>query len=581
MALKFSLTHTNDFRLDGGLVLHSSISAMHRHTADRLGPRVALRYKRNGLYHDLSWNDYRRASDEAAAGLVALGLRPGDRVAVLSENRVEWLMADIATLAAGAVNVPMHAPLSAKQAAYQLAHSGAIGVIVSGRDQADKVLSCLEDNPDLKWLIAFDPVPLDPKNRLNVMPWGRLRSSGSRSPESAAEARRREDAIKRDDLATIIYTSGTTGHPKGVMLSHGNLLSNAETVAAIAGSSAEDVILSWLPYSHIYARTCDHVMAAVTGATLCLAESIDAVTANLAEIRPSCMSAVPRFYEKVWASVAALPAERRASAITSIFGPRVRHFSSGGAPLPIYVAEGFHAAGMTLMEGYGLTETSPVISFNAPHAFRVGSVGRAIPGVEVRIADDGEILTKGPHVMMGYWRDPEATARVLVEGWLHTGDIGKIDEDGFLFITDRKKDLIITSGGKNIAPSELERLLVADPYIEHAVVCGDGKPFVSALIVPDLAALKRKAAELNCEIETSGDLIVSPLLRDFMANRIDAVMQAVSQPERVKAFLLLARSFRVEDDEMTATLKVRRAHVLKKFADEIAKIYAASPGCAE
>lgn len=557
---------------------NANIAAMHRRTAARLGPRAALRFKQNGLYHDLSWDAYRQVCDAVAAQLVALGVEPGDRVAILSENRVEWLMADIAALSAGAVDVPMHAPLSAKQVAYQLAHSGAVGVFVSGHEQAEKVFASLGETPDLRWLVAFDPSGIGTHNQLVVMSWDGVKSLGSRSPGFGREARRREDSLTRDDLATIIYTSGTTGHPKGVMLSHGNLLSNAEAGVLIAGTSADDVVLSWLPYSHIYARTCDHVMSALSGATLCLAESIDALTANLAEIRPSCMSAVPRFYEKVWSGVAALPAEHRSAAIKAIFGPRVRHFSSGGAPLPKHVAQGFHAAGLTLMEGYGLTETSPIISFNTPGASRVGSVGRPVPGVQVRIAEDGEILTKGPHVMMSYWRDPESTARVLVDGWLATGDIGTIDDEGFLTITDRKKDLIITSGGKNIAPSELERILVSDPYIEQAVVCGDGKPFVAALIVPDFPALERKAKELNCSIETEGDLIVSAPLRDFLCQRIDAVMQAVSQTERIKAFLLLARPFRVEDDEMTATLKVRRAHILKKFADQIETMYAASAG---
>lgn len=551
----------------------SSLPALHRATADRLGMRVALRHKKDGLYHDLSWSDCRTAADAAAAGLVALGVEVGDRVAILSENRVEWPIADAATLSAGAIDVPMHAPLSTSQVRYQLGHSGAVGVFVSTLDQAAKVRESLDDLPDLRWVVGFDPIPDDGSDRLRPLSWQGLMALGTRSVEAARVARRRESALARDDLATIIYTSGTTGPPKGVMLTHGNLLSNAEAGAEIAGTTADDVLLSWLPYSHIYARTCDVVIPALSGAVVCLAESIDTLTANLAEIRPSCMSAVPRFYEKVWSGLATFPADARPAAIRSIFGPRVRHFSSGGAPLPKHVAVGFHEAGLTLMEGYGLTETSPIISFNTPGAFRVGSVGRAIPGVEIRIADDGEILTRGPHVMRGYWRDPDATASVLVDGWLHTGDLGRIDDDGFLFITGRKKDLIVTSGGKNVAPGEIERLLVSDPLIEQAVACGDGRPFISALIVPDFAAMARRAADLGCAIETDGDFIVSPQLRAEFATRIESVMREVSNPERVKAFLLLARPFRVEDDEVTATLKVRRAHLLRKFADRLDSLY--------
>lgn len=555
----------------------SSLPAMHRATAERLGPRVALRYKKDGLYHDLSWSEYRTSADRAAAGLVALGVEPGDRIAILSENRVEWPIADLATLSAGAIDVPMHAPLSMAQVRYQLEHSGAVGVFASGPDQAAKVRESIGESPRLRWIVTFDRIRSRDLRPLRVLSWNGLIALGARSPGPALEARRREAVISRDDLATIIYTSGTTGPPKGVMLTNGNLLSNAESGVAIAETTTDDVLLSWLPYSHIYARTCDLVIPSLSGATLCLAESIDTLTTNLAEIRPSCMSAVPRFYEKVWSGLAALPAESRPAAMRSIFGPRVRHFSSGGAPLPKHVAVGFHEAGLTLMEGYGLTETSPIISFNTPGACRVGSVGRAIPGVEIRIADDGEILTKGPHVMRGYWRDPDATGSVIVDGWFHTGDLGRIDDEGFLFITGRKKDLIVTSGGKNVAPSEIERLLVSDPLIEQAVVCGDGKPFITALIVPDFAALANKASELGCAIETDGELIVSPQLRVVFATRIETLMREVSNPERVKAFLLLARPFRIDEDEVTATLKVRRAHLLRKFADRLDALYDAGP----
>lgn len=560
---------------------HANLAAMHRASADRLGPRVALRSKRDGLYHDLTWDECRGRADAVASALIALGIGPGDRVGILSENRPEWVVADLGILTAGAVDVPLHAPLTPHQCAYQLAHSGARGLFVSGQAQLDKIASVRDELPAIEFLVSFDPAssPVFP----GLLTWDGLIHRGRRDmPWVAEEIRRREVALTRDDLATIIYTSGTTGRPKGVMLTHGNLVSNAEATVASAGSSQTDVLLSWLPYSHIYARTCDLYVTTLAGATLTLAESADTLLANLAEIQPTDFTSVPRFYEKVWSAVEALPPADRAARLRRIFGPNVRRLSSGGAPLPRHVAEGFVAAGLPLLEGYGQTESSPVITFNRADAARVGTVGPAIPGVEVKIADDGEILTRGPHVMKGYWDDPDATAQAIVDGWLHTGDVGHLDADGFLAITDRKKDLIITSGGKNIAPSELERLLVADPYIDQAVIYGDRRPFVSALIVPSLPLLEAKARELGCGLTVDGDLIRSEPIRRFIAERVARVMEAVSNPERVKAFLLLGRPLRIESEELTATQKVRRRHVVREFEREFEALYATPPGlCGE
>ena len=358
------------------------------------------------------------------------------------------------------------------------------------------------------------------------------------------------------------------------MLTHGNLVSNAEATARAAGSDAEEILLSWLPYSHIYARTCDHYVTNFTGSTVCLAESMDTLLVNLAEIRPTYFTSVPRFYEKVWSAVQGLPPADRADRLHRIFGPRIRRLSSGGAPLPLHVAEGFAEAGIILLEGYGLTESSPVISFNRENLYKLGTVGTAIEDVEIRLTDDGEILTKGPHVMKGYWEDPEATKLAISDGWLRTGDVGNLDSEGFLSITDRKKDLIITSGGKNVSPAELERLLVSDPYIEHAVAHGDDRPFISALLVPNFPLLTEKAAEFGCSLDVHGDLIGSERICRFMKERVDALMQEVSKPERVKAILILGRPLQIEADELTATQKVRRRHLLTTFATQFDAIYA-------
>ena len=550
----------------------SNLSAMHRAVAERMGPCTALRFKRDGLYHDVSWADYRRAADEAAVGLVSRGIKAGERIGVLAENSPEWLAADIAILATGAADVPIHAPSAPAQVGYQLRHSGARAVIVSGQAQADKVIEVVDSLPDLEFLVSF--APIDARGKINTLTWAGLKYSGWRDGSfGLGLVAKREAALTRDDLATIIYTSGTTGIPKGVMLTHGNLLSNTEATFESTAFTPGDVLLSWLPYSHIYARTVDHYLTVLAGATVCLAESPETLVLNLAETEPTWMTAVPRFYEKVWASVESLPPDARAATLKRIFGPRIRRLSSGGAPLPKHLAEGYVAAGLPLYEGYGLTESSPVISFNAPGKHKPGTVGPAIAGVEIAIAADGEILTRGPHVMKGYWKDPDATSAAIVDGWLHTGDVGTLDADGFLTITDRKKDLIITSGGKNIAPAELERLLTRDELIEQAVVYGDGKPFVSALLVPNLERLREHLGPSNGPLAVDGDFVTEPGAQALLKSRVDLAMQAVSQPERVRAFLILSRPFRIEDEELTSTLKIRRRHVINKYKARLEALY--------
>jgi long-chain acyl-CoA synthetase len=551
-----------------------SLCAMHRSQSERLGPRVALRFPEHGLYHDISWNSYRRQADQAAAGLVDLGIQPGDRIAILSENRFEWLIADHAILSAGAVDVPLHAPLAPAQVAYQVGHSESRGIIVSNQAQADKVFEVLDELPLLGFLISFEPIE-SRSDRIRVLSWGQLRHqlSGDVLTTALHEVTRREADLNSESLATIIYTSGTTGNPKGVMLTHGNLLCNAASTCEISFITIEDTLLSWLPYSHIYARCVDHYLTSIAGVTVALAESVDTLISNLGEIKPQWLTSVPRVYEKVWNSVAALDEETRNAALRSVFGPRIKQLTSGGAPLPRQIAEGFFAAGLPLLEGYGLTETSPVISFNSIEQYRIGSVGKALGDVEVRIADDGEILTRGPHVMRGYWKNEEATNETIEDGWLKTGDVGLLDEDGFLFITDRKKDLFVTSSGKNIAPAELERILSRDEYIDQSVVYGDGRKFVSALIAPDFGRLQTVADERNVDLTTDDEFLTAPELLEFLEERIRLVMEQVSQPERVKKFLVLARPFQVSDGELTATLKVRRRHIIDRYEEQLAALY--------
>ena len=552
----------------------SSLCEMHRSQAERLGPRVALRFPEDGLFHDVSWDSYRRQADQAAAGLIDLGVSLGDRIAILSENRFEWLIADHAILSSGAADVPLHAPLAPAQVAYQVGHSESRGILVSNQVQADKVFEVIDDLPLLEFLISFDPVE-SRSDRIQVLSWDQLRHllSGDELKAALQEVQRREADLNSESLATIIYTSGTTGNPKGVMLTHGNLLCNAASTCEISFITIEDTLLSWLPYSHIYARCVDHYLTSIAGVTVALAGSVDTLMSDLGQIKPHWLTAVPRVYEKVWNSVATLDEDTRNAALRSVFGPRIKQLTSGGAPLPRQIAEGFFAAGLPLLEGYGLTESSPVISFNSIEQYRIGSVGKPLGDVEVRIAEDGEILTRGPHVMRGYWQNEEATNEAIEDGWLKTGDVGRLDEDGFLFITDRKKDLFVTSSGKNIAPAELERILSRDEFIDQAVVYGDGRKFVSALIAPDFAQLQTIADEWNIELTSSDDFLTAPELLEFLEERVQEVMQQVSQPERVKKFLVLARPFQVSDGELTATLKVRRRHIIDRYEEQLAALY--------
>tara|TARA_B100000029_G_scaffold105005_1_gene95621 strand:+ start:3704 stop:5374 length:1671 start_codon:yes stop_codon:yes gene_type:complete len=549
-----------------------NLCQLHRTMSRRMGDKIAMRFPSFGRFRDISYRDVRRQADRAAAGLITLGIAPGDRVGILSENRVEWPIADLGVLSAGAADVTMHAPLSADQVEYQLGHSEARGVLVSNQGQADKVISRLDHLPDLEFLVSFEPVTL-PESRLVQLSWQGLCHRGARASLDDQIASR-EQALGSSSLATLIYTSGTTGNPKGVMLTHGNLLSNVESMIPIAFLEPDDILLSWLPYSHVYARLTDNYLATGAGITVALATGIDTLISDLDRIKPTWLTAVPRFYEKIWTSLEALDPDTRADRLKTIFGPRIRQLNSGGAPLPQHVCDGFDQAGLPILEGYGLTETSPVIAFNHAEAYRFGSVGLPIPGVEVRIAQDGEILTRGPHVMAGYWKNPEATEAVLVDGWFHTGDVGTIDEDGFLSITDRKKDLFVTSAGKNVAPAVIERLLTTDPLFDQAVVYGDGRNFISAVVVPNLPVLETLAASNDTVMETADGLITSVKLLAIIDEKVAELMKSVSQPERVKKCLVLDKPFQLENDELTATLKVRRRHIIAKYEDRLEAFYA-------
>jgi long-chain acyl-CoA synthetase len=559
---------------------------LHRRQAERLGPRPALRSKRHGLWHDLTWEQYRAVSLAAAAALVEHGIAPGDRVGVVAENSVDWLIADMAILAAGAVNVPPHAPLTARQIHFQLADAEINFLFVSNRSQLDKVRQILGHLPPLRGLVVFDstaissePRPLgsegeDRSLTVAALSWEAFRQRGRRAlPHVAAELARREAALGPDDLATIMYTSGTTGNPKGVMLTHGNLLSNVCAMLGRSGQQPSDVVLSWLPYTHIYARTVDHYSSLASGVLLCLAESVDTLVQDLADVQPTYMASVPRFYEKVLTLVADSAPQVVGQRLRELFGPRVNWLSSGGAPLPYPVSRTYADSGVLVLQGYGLTETSPVISFNSKDAYKLDTVGQPLPGVEVKIAADGEILTRGPHVMKGYWKNPQATAESIRDGWFHTGDLGELDGDGFLKITGRKKELLVLSNGKKVVPAFIEGLLQTDPCIDQAVVCGEGRNFLTALIVPHWMNVRAALAETDISNEEAA----SPAVMRLLQRRIRRVLADVSSAEQVKKFLIVPQPFSIAADELTVSLKLRRNVVLTKYARQIEDLYR-SPG---
>jgi long-chain acyl-CoA synthetase len=538
-----------------------NLAELHRVQAERLGPRPALRYKQHGLYHDYPWSCYRAEALACAASLVNAGIKPGDRVGLFAENRREWLVADMGILTAGAVNVTPHAPLTPVQVQYELADSGCSWLLVSTQAQLDKVLQVRDQLSDIRGIVTFDS--LSGTLPADVCSWDTFVSRGRQLlPTLQDELAKREAELNGESLATIMYTSGTTGKPKGVMLTHGNLLSNAKAVLELTPPTPGDVLLSWLPYSHIYARTVDHYRMVMGGALMYLAESIDTLVTNLAESHPTHMNAVPRFYEKVLAN-------HGAKALRHIFGPRVKFLSSGGAPLPHAIAKVYQEAGLLLLQGYGLTESSPVISFNCPERYKLDTVGRALPGVEIRIADDGEVLSRGPHIMKGYWKKPDATAEAIRDGWLHTGDIGTLDADGFLSITGRKKELMVLSSGKKVVPPYLEGLILGDPCIDQIMIVGEGKNFLTALVVP---AWDRMRATLNI----SGDedtLSRDPRVHEYIEKRLSSVLKDVTSWEQVKKFVVLSRPFTVAAEELTVSLKMRRGVILDHNRALIDELY--------
>ena len=575
--------------------------------------REAFRFKENGAWRGISRADLLERVRDLAAGLDALGQRPGDKLAILSENRLDWALADYATVCRRGVSVPVYATLPANQIHYLLENSGVRFAFVSNAEQLAKVLSLRERLPALERVVVFDDdaVADEGDDFLITMRDVVRRGADERSNgDSGADFEELALSSGPADLLTILYTSGTTGRPKGVMLTHGNLFYDVEASLIALPLHRSRSALSLLPLSHIFERMLDYALFRA-GVTIAYAESIDAVPANLLQIRPHIVASVPRLYEKIHARVMAASGARgklvdwavgvgerwaddtlagrtpplpvrlqHAVADRLVFsklrertGGELEFFVSGGAPLSEDIARFFYAAGVLILEGYGLTETSPVTNVNTPDNLRLGTVGKPIPGTEIRIAEDGEILVRGPQVMKGYYDLPEATEAALRDGWFHTGDVGEIDAEGFLKITDRKKELLVTAGGKNIAPAPIEQSVKANRFVQEAVLVGDRMPYTVLLVVPDYDALEPWAAASGVRAATHRELIEDPAVQSKIRDEVFGCFDKLARYETPKKVGLLERPFSIEAGELTPTLKVKRRVVVERYGATMEALY--------
>ena len=587
--------------------------------------RVALRRKQLGLWEELTWRDYEIGVRNVASALIELGVGPGEPVGLVAENRVEWLYSDLGILAAGGVTCALYTTSAVEQVEYILRHSGARILIAENEEQLDKALEVRERHP-LEKIIVMDDKGMRRFSDPSLMRWDEFVALGSESLEKNQPLiDERLSRIDPDDLAILVYTSGTTGPPKGVMLSHRNIDWACRALHDVIRPSPEDELLSFLPLCHVAERTITVFNQVVNGSVVSFAENLDTIRENLAEVRPHVFFSVPRIWEKLHSAIelkmrdasiakrvlyswairvgraanaqrqhalregrdpdAALPARLAAEykladevvlrQLRKKLGfDRTRFAITGAAPISPDIIDYFQAIGIPLVEGYGQTESSAIISVNPPGKSPLGTVGLPVSGVEVKIAEDGEIVARGDGVMLGYFKDPEATQQTIdQDGWLHTGDVGEIDETGRLRITDRKKDLIITSGGKNIAPQYIESKLRTSAYINDAIVIGERRKFVTALVILDEDNLVEWAQKNRVQFGAYAELAKSGDVVKLVQAEVDRVNETLTHVEAVKRFKILERRLDRDEGELTPTLKVRRKIIEEKYAELIAEMY--------
>jgi long-chain acyl-CoA synthetase len=579
--------------------------------------RIALREKVNGLWQEISWGEYGLHTRNAALGLMALGLQPGDRVAIISENNPEWLYSDMGTLAAGGVTVGIYPTDSANQVEYVLNHSGAAFYIAEDEEQLDKVLEVRHKIPCLQKIIILDMEGLRHFSDPMVMSFDQLLELGKQLDQQDPQLfMRRLQGPQPEDLAILIYTSGTTGPPKGAMISHRNIINTMEMQNEVNPGDENDEVLSFLPLCHIAQRTVSVFNPLLAGYKINFVEEMDTIPENMREVSPTIFFAVPRIWEKFYSGLilamkdaTALEkwAFRRALAVgqkvsdfrlqgyepsillkglfkladwtvmknlkKSLGLNRARYCLSGAAPISPDLLKFYHSLGLDIREVYGQTENCGPTSIHYENEVRFGTVGKPLPRAEIRIAEDGEILLKGPHVFMGYFNDPEKTRETIVDGWLYTGDVGRIDEHGHLIITDRKKDIIITAGGKNITPSEIENQLKFSPYINDAVVIGDGRKYLTALIMIDDENVMKFAQDNRVPFTTYASLTKANEIIELIEKEVDEVNKKFARVETIKKFRLIDIQLTTDDEEITPTMKLKRKFVNEKFKDVINSMY--------
>ncbi len=567
--------------------------------------------KINGVYEPILYDTLEEDVHHFSAFLKHNGVTKHDRVAILSENRPGWYLADMAILNLGAINVPLYPSLPPNQIEYILNNCSAKAIVVSNMLQLGKIISIWQSLPELCLVVVMNRLEEEVEDVLDL---NQAKEEGKRILDEKPWFLE-GTLVEPDDVATVIYTSGTTGLPKGVMLTHRNICENVKSCSTIIRLDETDCGLSFLPLSHAYERTGGYYLLFSCGASIYLAESVETISMNMTEARPTIMFTVPRLFDRIkmsilkqissesaikqkvfyWAmntgekyhreinntgKASILLGLQHSLANTLVYkkikhklGGRLRYFVSGGAALPQKIGEFFQSLDISILEGFGLTETSPVTHVNRPEKIKYGRVGAPVANVEMKIAEDGEILLTGPNIMKGYWKDEEATRQVIRDGWFYTGDIGEVDKDGYLKITDRKKHIIVTSGGKNIAPMPIENLIADSPFVDQVIVIGEKRPFLIALIVPDFVKLREVAAAEGIKASSNKELIENKSILIIFEKLLRTISRQLATHEKVRKFLLVDDPFTIENGHMTPTLKLKRKEIMTKFANEIDKVY--------
>lgn len=579
----------------------------------KIASNFVLKHKVDKEWVGVTYNNLREETESLGLGLASLGVKRGDRVAIIAENRPEWVFADMAILGLGGADVPLYPSLTSDSIEFIMNNSESVGIICSNKFQLNKINKVKHNCKSLRFIIVMNNNDATPEQ--GVYSFKQVQELGNEYGKHHSNYFKEQVKLaKENDICTIIYTSGTTGEPKGVVLTHKNIVSNIKSAKKILPIGKDDIFLSFLPLCHIFERMGGYYTAFSSGGMVVYAQSIESVAGDLVDVKPTIMTTVPRLFERIYSkvmkNVESQPvkkqkifhwaigigrqlADTRRSGKISIglklkhkladklvfaklrekTGGRLRYFISGGAALPRELGEFFEAVGILILEGYGLTESSPVISANRPDDYKFGSVGKPAPGVEVKIASDGEILAKGDNIMQGYYKNKKETDDTIKDGWLHTGDIGVFDAEGFLVITDRKKNLFKTSGGKYIAPTPIENLFLASKYIDQFILIGDRRMFLSALIVPDFEALKEFADGRNIPYASNQDLAQNKQIYDLLEKELAAMQKKLANYERVRKFALLDKPFSIESGEITPTLKLKRKVIEERYAHLIDEMY--------